>query len=55
MEMIKNLREQSGAGIVDCKTALAEANKSAKFGTWDIKIPLNRCVPSPVSRAGKEK
>lgn len=26
MEAIKDLREQSGAGIVDCKTALAEAN-----------------------------
>lgn len=46
MEMIKNLREQSGAGIVDCKTALAEAS-------GDLTVAMEILRKKGIAKAGK--
>jgi len=46
METIKNLREQSGAGIVDCKTALAEAG-------GDLTAAMEILRKKGIAKAGK--
>jgi len=46
MEMIKNLREQSGAGIVDCKTALTESN-------GDLTVAMEILRKKGIAKAGK--
>ena len=46
MNMIKELREQSGAGIVDCKAALLEAN-----GNLDVALEILR--KKGIAKAGK--
>jgi len=51
MEMIKDLREQSGAGIVDCKTALAEAGGDL---TVALEILRKKGIAKAVKRAERE-
>lgn len=51
MEMIKNLREQSGAGIVDCKTALTEANGDL---TTAMEILRKKGIAKASKRAERE-
>lgn len=46
MGMIKTLREQSGAGIVDCKTALSEAN-------GDLTVAMEILRKKGIAKAGK--
>ncbi|HPD07717.1 elongation factor Ts [Patescibacteria group bacterium] len=46
MEMIKELREQSGAGIVDCKAALVEAS-------GDLAMALEILRKKGIAKAGK--
>lgn len=46
MEIIKNLREQSGAGIVDCKSALTEAN-------GDLTVAMEILRKKGIAKAGK--
>jgi len=46
MEAVKNLREQSGAGIVDCKSALAEAN-------GDLTVAMEILRKKGIAKAGK--
>ncbi|HNQ44764.1 MAG TPA: translation elongation factor Ts [bacterium] len=46
MDMIKKLREQSGAGIIDCKAALLEAN-------GDLNVALEILRKKGIAKAGK--